>query len=136
MKCIFLLFIIVLAKIAFAKGFMLAFILLSFWLKGKSIKKSAVEWNNYFLTLSESFLSKYIIILYCISTALSSYISYILFDVFGFNNPVFKTIILTVICVVFSGIRYRKKGNAVIKDAVYKIHKSSFKEITKERLEE
>lgn len=104
---------------------MLAFILLSFWLKGKSIKKSAVEWNNYFLTLSESFIIIYIIILYCISTALSSYISNILFDVFGFNNPVFKTIILTVICIAFSGIRYKKRGNVAIKDALYKIHKSA-----------
>ena len=81
MKWILLLSVVIVIKILLTKGLMLAFILLSLWLKGKSIKKSSVEWNNYFLALKEQFINQYVIVIYAISTAISSCVACMLFNV-------------------------------------------------------
>ena len=47
MKGLFLLLIAVI-KIILDKGLVLGLVLLSAWLKGKSIKNSTVEWDKYF----------------------------------------------------------------------------------------
>lgn len=123
MKWILLLSVVIVTKILLTKGLMLVFILLSLWLKGKSIKKSSVEWNNYFLTLTEQFINQYVIVIYAISTAISSCVAYILLNVFGFQNPVSKAIILTVICIVLSIIKYIKKGKKEVMDGLDKVQK-------------
>ena len=55
MKSILLLSVVVAAKELLTKGFMLILILFSLWLKGKSIKNSALEWNKYFLSIKKNF---------------------------------------------------------------------------------
>lgn len=128
MKWILFLFMIILIKIILTKGMMLAFILLSLWAKGKSIKKSSVEWNDYLLTLNEKFVNKYVIVLYSAATLMSSCAAYILFNVFGFQNPLAGTIILTVICAALSILKYLKKGKKEVVAGLYKIHKSALDE--------
>lgn len=98
MKGLFLLLIAVI-KIILDKGLVLGLVLLSAWLKGKSIKNSTVKWDKYFLSMKESFLNRYFILLYFISTALSSCIAYVLFTVFEFQNPLLKTILLAIVCI-------------------------------------
>lgn len=78
-------------------------------MKGKSIKNSAVEWDKYFLSMKESFLNRYFVVLYFISTVLSSCIAYVLFSVFEFQNPLLKTILLAIVCIVLSIKRYKAK---------------------------
>lgn len=126
MKWIIFLLIIIAIKIIATKGLFLVFILLSFWLKGNSIKKSSAAWDDYFLTLKEQFVNGYVITLYGISTVLSSCAAYILFRIFGFQNPVSKTILLTVICVALSGLKYIKNGKKEIVKGLDKIHKAAF----------
>lgn len=130
MKWVLFLLVIILTKIALTKGSMLVLILLSFWLKGKSINKSSAEWNKYLLTLKETFINKYVIMLYCISTILSSCAAFILFRIFGFQDPVFKTLVLTVICVILSIMKYIKKGKKEVMNGLRKIHKFARKEQT------
>lgn len=72
-------------------------------------KNSAVEWDKYFLSMKESFLNRYFIVLYFISTVLSSCIAYVLFSVFEFQNPLLKTILLAIVCIVLSIKRYKAK---------------------------
>lgn len=110
---------------------MLAFILLSLWLKGKSIKKSSVEWNNYFLTLKEHFINQYVIVIYAISTAVSSCAAYRLFNILGVQNPVSKTIILTAFCIVLSITKYIKKGKKEVLDGFNKLRKYALEENAK-----
>lgn len=128
MKWVLLLLVIIVIKIVLAKGLMLGLILLTVWGKGISIKKNPNEWNKYFLSMKEGFLNRYIIVLYCISTVLSSCVAYMLFNVFRFQNPLFKTIILAIVCIVIMGIRYRKKGKQTIKDGLDKVRKSVLEE--------
>lgn len=131
MKWILLLSVVIVIKILLTKGLMLVFVLLSLWLKGKSIKKSSVEWNNYFLALKEQFINQYVIVIYAISTAISSCVAYMLFNVFGFQNPVSKVIILTVICIMLSIIKYIKKGKKEVMDGLNKLQKYALEENTK-----
>lgn len=131
MKWILLLSVVIVIKIFLTKGLLLAFILLWLWQKGKSIKKSSVEWNNYFLTLKEQFINQYVIAIYAISTAISSCAAYILFNVFGFQNPGSKAIILTVICIVLSIIKYIKKGKKEVMDGLSKLQKYALEENAK-----
>lgn len=123
MKWLFLLLIAVI-KIILDKGLLLGLVLLSAWLKGKSIKKSTLEWNKYFLSMKESFLNRYFIVLYFISTVLSSCIAYVLFTVFGFQNPLLKTILLAIVGIVLTAKRYKTKGKQAIKDGLDKVQKS------------
>lgn len=71
-------------------------------------------------------MNGYVITLYGISTVLSSCAAYILFRIFGFQNPVSKTILLTVICVALSGLKYIKNGKKEIVKGLDKIHKAAF----------
>ena len=87
-------------------------------------------WNKYFLSLNEYFLNRYVTILYAISTVLSSYVAYVLFKVFEFQSPLFKTIILAIVCTIISVIRYRRKGKKKIKEGLNKIRKSILEEET------
>jgi len=130
MKWLFLLLIAV-VKIILDKGLMLGFVLLSAWLKGKSIKNSALEWDKYFLSMKERFLNRYFIVLYFISTVLSSCIAYVLFSVFGFHNPLLKTILLAIVCIVLSANRYKTKGKQAIKESLDKAQKSILEEETR-----
>lgn len=59
--------------------------------------------------MKESFLNRYFIVLYFISTVLSSCIAYVLFSVFEFQNPLLKTILLAIVCIVLSIKRYKAK---------------------------
>lgn len=127
MKWLFLLLIAVI-KIILDKGLLLGLVLLSAWLKGKSIKKSTLEWNKYFLSMKESFLNRYFIVLYFISTVLSSCIAYVLFTVFGFQNPLLKTILLAIVGIVLTAKRYKTKGKQAIKDGLDKVQKSVIEE--------
>lgn len=127
MKWIFLLLIVVI-KIILDKGLVLGLVLLSVWFKGKSIKNSTLAWNKYFLSMKESFLTKYFIVLYFISTVLSSCIVYVLFSVFEFQNPLLKTILLAIVCIVLSIKRYKVKGKQAIKDGLDKAQKSVVEE--------
>ena len=129
MKGLFLLLIAVI-KIILDKGLVLGLVLLSAWLKGKSIKNSTVEWDKYFLSMKESFLNRYFILLYFISTVLSSCIAYVLFTIFEFQNPLFKTILLAIVCVVLTAKRYKMKGKQAIKDGLDKVQKSVIEEET------
>ncbi len=130
MKWILLLLVIII-EIVLKKGLMLGLILLTVWLKGISIKKNSDEWNKYFLSLNEYFLNRYVTILYAISTVLSSYVAYVLFNVFEFQSPLFKTIILAIVCIIISVIRYRRKGKKKIKEGLNKIRKSILEEEAK-----
>lgn len=127
MKWLFLLLIAVI-KIILDKGLILGLVLLSAWLKGKSIKNSSVEWDKYFLSMKESFLNRYFIVLYFISTVLSSCIAYVLFTIFEFQNPLFKTILLAIVCVVLTAKRYKTKGKQAIKESLNKAQKSILEE--------
>lgn len=130
MKWLFLLLIAVI-KIILDKGLMLAFILLSAWFKGKSIKNSTLAWDEYFLSMKEKFLNRYFIVLYSISTVLSSCIAYVLFSVFEFQNPLLKTILLAIVCIVLSIKRYKAKGKQAIRDGLDKVQKSVLEEAKK-----
>ena len=127
MKGLFLLLIAVI-KIILDKGLILGLVLLSAWLKGKSIKNSSVEWDKYFLSMKESFLNRYFIVLYFISTVLSSCIAYVLFTVFGFQTPLLKTILLAIVCIVLTAKRYKTKGKQAIKESLNKAQKSILEE--------
>ena len=124
MKLILLLPVVIAVTIIISKGLMVVLILLSFWVKGKSIKMSPDRWSNYFLTLNEQFVNRYVAVIYGISAVLSAYIAYILFKVFGFHRPVFNAVILAVICAVLFGIRYREKGKKAVQEGLVKIHES------------
>ena len=126
MKWLFLLLIAV-VKIILDKGLILGFVLLSAWLKGNS----ALEWDKYFLSMKERFLNRYFIVLYFISTVLSSCIAYVLFSVFGFHNPLLKTILLAIVCIVLSANRYKTKGKQAIKESLDKAQKSILEEETR-----
>lgn len=129
MKWLFLLMITVI-KIILDKTLVLGFVLLSVWLKGKSIKNSGIEWNKYFLSMRESYLNRYFFVLYFISTLLSSYIAYLLFTVFEFQNPLLKTLLLAIVCIVLTANRYRTKGKQAIKESLDKAQKSILEEET------
>ena len=81
--------------------------------------------------MKERFLNRYFIVLYFISTVLSSCIAYVLFSVFGFHNPLLKTILLAIVCIVLSANRYKTKGKQAIKESLDKAQKSILEEETR-----
>jgi len=54
-----------------------------------------------------------------------------LFNVFGFQNPVSKAIILTVICIVLSITKYLKKGKKEVMDGLNKLQNYALEENAK-----
>lgn len=122
------LFIIITAKVFLTKGCSLIIILLSFALKGKGLHKEGREWNDYFLKLSEHYVSKYARNIYLVATILSSIVTYFLLKLFEFQYPLLFTLILTVACMVFTLCKYLIKGRDEIFDALRKIRHSALGE--------
>ncbi|EGG79536.1 hypothetical protein HMPREF9477_00259 [Lachnospiraceae bacterium 2_1_46FAA] len=115
---------IILAKVLIAKGVALVFIILSFIFKGKQLHKSTLEWDKYFLSLTDTFVDKYAKIIYIISTVLSSYVMFLLFKFFDFQYPTSLTLIILAVCSLISWYRYHKNGKSYIKSRVYEIKES------------
>lgn len=121
MMKLLLLAVIVLAKVLIAKGVALVCIILSCMFKGKQLRKSALEWDKYFLSLNEDFIYKYTKIICIISTVLSSCIMFLLFKFFDFQYPISLTLIISMVCILISWYRYERKGKSYIKSKIYEI---------------
>lgn len=124
MKAMVLLLIIIAVKVLLTKGFSLAFILLSFLVKGKFLHKSEVEWNNYFLSLNETFILKYATVIYTLAAILSSSIVYLLFHLFKFEYPLLLTVTIFVISLLLTWYKYQKKGKNEIIQKFHELQKS------------
>lgn len=124
MNKLLLLIGIIIAKVLITKGIALVSILLSFILKGKRLQKSTLEWNDYILTLGDTFVDKYTKIIYIISTVLSAWMIFILFKVFKFQYPVSLTFIILTICALISWYRYQKNGKIYIQAKFHEVKES------------
>lgn len=122
MRRLVLLTLIVGGKILLTKVFSLAIILLAFVIKGNMLKKSQKSFDDYLMSVTESFARKCIFVVYTVSTLLSSLVAYFTLDAFNFEYPVLITVILTLICMLVTLIKYRKKGKDEILKTIYKIH--------------
>lgn len=124
MNKLLLLIGIIIAKVLITKGIALVSILLSFILKGKRLQKSTLEWNDYILTLGDTFVDKYTKIIYIISTVLSAWMIFILFKLFKFQYPVSLTFIILTICALISWYRYQKNGKIYIQAKFHEVKES------------
>lgn len=124
MNKLLLLIGIIIAKVLITKGIALVSILLSFILKGKRLQKATLEWNDYILTLGDTFVDKYTKIIYIISTVLSAWMIFILFKFFKFQYPVSLTFIILTICVLISWYRYQKNGKIYIQAKFHEVKES------------
>lgn len=124
MNKLLLLIGIIIAKVLITKGIALVSILLSFMLKGKRLQKATLEWNDYILTLGDTFVDKYTKIIYIISTVLSAWMIFILFKLFKFQYPVSLTFIILTICALISWYRYQKNGKIYIQEKFHEVKES------------
>ncbi|MBS4980438.1 MAG: hypothetical protein KHZ72_03580 [Lachnospiraceae bacterium] len=124
MNKLLLLIGIIIAKVLITKGIALVSILLSFILKGKRLQKSTLEWNDYILTLGDTFVDKYTKIIYIISTVLSAWMIFMLFKLFKFQYPVSLTFIILTICALISWYRYQKNGKIYIQAKFHEVKES------------
>lgn len=115
---------IILVKVLITKGIALASILLSFIFKGKQLRKSTLKWNEYFLSLNDTFIEKYTKIIYIISTVLSSYVMFLLFNFFNFQYPISLTLIILAVCILITWYRYQENGKSYIKSRFYEVKES------------
>lgn len=115
---------IILVKVLITKGIALASILLSFIFKGKKLRKSTLKWNEYFLSLNDTFIEKYTKIIYIISTVLSSYVMFLLFNFFNFQYPISLTLIILAVCILITWYRYQENGKSYIKSRFYEVKES------------
>lgn len=120
---LFVLFLLIVGgKVLLAKGISLVLVLLSFAIKGQSLKKDEIKFDDYLISLTDKFVNKYVFCIYIVSTLLSSLVAYFMFNAFKFEYPILTTVILTLVCMLISLIKYRKKGKEKISGAFYKLH--------------
>lgn len=125
----FLLIFVIGIKVLLTKALSLMIIILSFWLKGKSIHKNSDDWNSYFLTLSNTFVFKYATCIYVVSTLVSSITAYGLFRVFKFQYSLYLATALLTVGVIFTWCKYQRKGKQELTEALHKVHKSAEEEL-------
>ena len=92
------------------KGFALCSFLFSFWVKGKKLKFNSEKWEDYFLTLSERRLEKYVILIYFISAFISSLISYFMLDFANFYYSIEISLLLFMGGIIITSLKWHKKG--------------------------
>lgn len=112
---------IVILKVLITKSIAFVCILLSFLLKSKQFYKSSHKWNEYFLSLDDTFVDLYMKIIYMISTIVSSCIMFLLFKLFHFQSPIFLTLIILTVCSLITWYRYQKNGKSYIKSRFYEV---------------
>lgn len=116
MNCILLLLVIGI-KILVTELLSISLILLSFFIKGKLLthnRWNKTDWNTYFVNSSNSFVFRWGTGIYLISSVLATLIAYVLFYLFGFQYPIFYTLILFVLCTVWTYTKYRKEKIKII----------------------
>lgn len=122
-KVIFLLPIIG-VKILLTKGFMIGFILLCMAIKGKSLHKNSVEWNDYFLSLGEKEVLHFAISLYLLSSAVSVLICYLLLSWLNFVYPLCIALVIFLAGIIYSLCKYKKATRDEIIAGLLKVKKS------------
>lgn len=121
-KIIFLLLIIGI-KILLTKGFMIGFLLLCMAIKGKSLHKNSVEWNDYFLSLGEDKVLHFAISLYLLSSAVSVFICYLLLSWLDFVYPLCLTLIIFLASILYSLCKYKRATKDEIIAGLLKVQK-------------
>ena len=124
MMKLLLLAVILLTKVLITKGVALVCIILSFIFKGKQLHKSALKWNEYFLSLNDNLVYRYTKIIYIISAVLSSCVMFLLFNFFDFKYSISLTIIIFIVCGLISLYKYQKEGKSYIKSKIYEVKES------------
>lgn len=124
MKKLLLLTMIIVIKVLSTEVIALLNGLLSFVIKGKQLHQKANKWNEYFLSLDNTFIDKYIKTIYIIATLLSSLLMFFLFKLFKFQYPISLTFIITIICGLISWYRYQKNGKSDIISKLYEVKQS------------
>lgn len=106
-EIIFLLLIIGI-KILLTKGFMIGFLLLCMAIKGKSLHKSAGEWNDYFLSLEKKKVTRFAVFIYLLSSAVAVFICYLLLSWLDFAYPFCIALIIFFTSVIYSLCKYKR----------------------------
>ena len=84
-------------SLAFARLFLLAIMLLFFYIKFIRLKKSEDNLNKYFLNLNRKKINTFIISVYVFSQIISLEVIYILLNIFNIIKPLLLTIIIGIV---------------------------------------
>lgn len=123
MKLLFFLIVVIGIKMILTKGIALLSILLSFFIKGKFLHNSEFQWNAYILSLDEPFVIKYSVIVYIISSFVSSCICYLLLNAFDCPCALLFTISLMLLSGIVTWRRFHHKLKSEIIEKFYRIKK-------------
>ncbi len=124
-----LLFLIIGGKILLTKVFSLVIMLLLFTIKGQQLRKNQKSFDDYLMSVTEKLARKCIFVVYAISTLLSSIAAYFTLNAFNFEYSLLFTIVLTLVCMLITIIKYNKKGKDEILKTIYKIHHPEEKDV-------
>lgn len=119
-KIVFLLLIIgvkILLTKLFLAGFFVAFIII----KSKVLHHDSSEWSKYFLSLEETKVGHFSLFFYFLSSIISMLICYLLFLWLNFAYPLRLTLIIFLICSVYSLCKYKNTGKKEIAIVVQKV---------------
>ena len=104
------LFVVILLKTLVCKGLALGILLLLFGLQGKKLGFNGESWDDFFLRLSAQTLQRSVIVIYLISAAVSSAVSYLILAAASVPYSLEIAVFLFAAGLAVTAYRWRTKG--------------------------
>lgn len=101
-------------KVLLCKLLVLGIFLLVFFVKGKQLHFNSEQWDEYFLTMTNRKLDRFVITNYTISTILSSFVSFLFLRWVKVPHAAMIALMLLFVGGVISGYRYFTSKRAYI----------------------
>lgn len=106
----FIFIIVFLLKILFTKLFFMLIVFSLFFIKGKFVNYYSYNWDLFFKNLNNRVVLRFIIIIYILSSLISSILVFKSLYLMNFKSPLYITLFIFITTGYITFIRYKNNG--------------------------
>lgn len=130
-----LLIAIIALKTLLCKGLAIGIFLLAFWIKGRQLRFSSDEWDNFFLSLPTAKVQQYAMGIYLAAAVISSVISYFILDLTGYRHSLVIAVLIFMGGLVITAHKWYAKGKDYLLKKYQEVPKTILEKREKEHSE-
>ncbi len=124
MKFLLIILLICLIKSILTDGLSILAVYISILIKGKINNYNSDKWNQYLENISDTFVIKYFLIIYIISSIVSCLLCYLIIQLFSIKYKGIIILSIFIISLIYTIIKFKVKDNNYIISKVKELKKS------------
>lgn len=124
MKFLLIILLICLIKSILTEGLSILLSYISIFIKGEIDHYDGEKWKQYFENISDTFVIKYFLIIYIISSIVSCLLCYLIIQLFSIKYKGIIILAIFIISLIYTIIKFKVKDNNYIISKVKELKKS------------